>query len=299
MSVALSVVSVLIALGSFYFSLHAFRATRPIWRVDSSIATILGTDRHRAAVIVEVVNVGRASGTIQRVGIRSTDGTFSTNFHASSNNAIRGPKLPITLAPTEAGVWTFDYTQIRAGLMQTDRRYAPALEAILGSGADEHHSRQIPVGSTGLPQQPLPFARVPRWLRPLVARAAPTVRRRRHPQPQLLGLMIRDPELLKAGKVSVHVRNFGNGTARNLVVDMIASKDGTETRVEGVLPQSLKRLRPKREHTFTFPAESAAPPAAKSVEYWWRLHVDAKPSGVKVGVTTREDLDAAIAMLEP
>lgn len=298
-SVALSVVSVVIALGSLYLSVRTFRATRPIWRVDASIATIVGTDRSHAAILVEVVNVGRASGAIQRVSIRSTDGTFSTDFHASSNNAVRGSNLPTTLAPTETSVWIFDYTQIRARVMQTNRRYAPALKAILRSGADEHHSRQIPLGATGLPEQPIPFARLPRWLRPLIARATSLVRRWRHPQPQLLGLMILDSESLKAGKVPVHVRNFGNGTARNLVVDMIASKDGVETRVDSVLPQSLKTLRPKREHTFSFPAESAAPPSSKSVEYRWRLHVDAKPSSVKVGVTTREDLDAAIATLEP
>lgn len=297
MSIALSVVSVLIALGSLYFSVHTFRATRPVWRLDSSTATLIDTDRHHAAVIVEVVNMGRASGTIQRVDIRSTDGTFWTNFDASSNIAIRGPKLPITLAPTETAVWAFDYTQIRQELMRTDHLYAPALKAVLRSGADEYDSRQIPVGSTGLPQQPIPFARVPRWLRPLVVRAATTLRRRRLPQPQLLGLMILDPEFLKYGTVPVHVRNFGNGTARNLAVDMIASKDGVETQVDSVVPQSLKRLRPKKEHTFAFPAENAAPPAAKGVEYWWRLHVNAKPSGVRVGVTTREELDAAIALL--
>lgn len=261
MSMTLSVVSVLIALGSLYFSVHTFRATRPIWRVDSSTATLIDTDHHHAAVIVEVVNMGRAAGTIQGVGIRSTDGTFWTNFDASSSMAIRGPKLPITLAPSDVAVWAFDYTQIRAELMRTDHLYAPTLKAVLGSGANEYNSRQIPVGSTDLPQQPLPFARVPRWLRPLVARVATTVRRRRHPQPQLLGLTILKREFLKSGKVPVPVRNFGNGTARNLVVDMIASKDGVETRVDGVPPQSLKRLRPKREHTFVFPAENAAPPS--------------------------------------
>lgn len=295
MSIVLTLLPILISLAALYLSLHTFRASRPNWVVEMGTATLLNAAGARAAIVVEVINAGGSDGTIQRISLRCTDGTYSTRFDPDAATSIRGLKLPVTLAPTEKRTWTFDYHQIRAEVDATDRMYAPQLTTVLASGINEVRSKSINMGRPHQPAPPTPFRRVPSPLRPSTLWAASRIRRFRAPHPQLTGLSFFGPEAVAAAGVPVHVRNFGSGTARDLRVDMVSvPSGGGEVRVEEVGPQTLKRLRPGKDHTFIFPAATAAPPVTEGVQYWWRLHVGGHPSGARVGVASPEDVEGAL-----
>lgn len=133
----LSILAIMISLASAIATIVLWRMSGPRLKVHLSTVILVG-DGARAALHLQVTNVGRASTIVQRWHLASRS---STAWISANSGWNQGPGTPKKLETHETVNWYLDYHEVRSKLLREHPSERHALQAVVTYGGGTARSK--------------------------------------------------------------------------------------------------------------------------------------------------------------
>jgi hypothetical protein len=137
LSYVLSILAIMISLASAIATIVLWRMSGPRLKVRLSTVILVGDER-RAALHLQVTNVGRASTIVQRWHLASRS---STAWISATSGWNQGPGTPKKLETHETVNWYLDYHEVRSKLLREHPSERHALQAVVTYGGGTARSK--------------------------------------------------------------------------------------------------------------------------------------------------------------
>lgn len=254
-ALALGIAGFVIALTSLAFSFMSFRANGPVLKASISSALMFGDGDPYSALVIDVVNAGRASATVRRVWLTSSTSTAATGL--DDVFVRKQPARPVEVGPTGQVSWILDYQRVKEHLLSRFPGDVHLMQVRVqyGTRVAKSRSRQR-IGAGPEPSH--------RTLRQRVKERLLSAR--------VQAVLSQEQPRLFEGLQRLDLVNYGTGFVRDIRVDLLAYRDGSGFQrvvVEEAGEVRVPWMGPKQTRHIHVPYDITPP--APGDELFWRI----------------------------